>query len=532
MAEKMTDSKKFDLNDDSVVVIIGSGAGGGTMAHELATKGVKCVVLEAGKTLSLDDIENDEWAMFMKLSWLDKRYVGGTWHGLRTGPNLPAWIVKGLGGSTVHWAGVSMRFQPHEFKMLTTTGGIQGANVADWPVDYDEMKPWYDKAALKMGTTGDVTGMPHLPDSTDWKILKEGARRIGYSKLLAGPMSINSVERDGRPACQQIGFCMQGCKIGAKWSTLYSELPRAVATGNCEIRTDSMVLQIEHDKTGKVTGVIYADKDGKQQKQKARIVCVAGNSIESPRLLLNSASSMFKDGLANSSGQVGKNYMSHMTAGVYAQMPGKVHQNRGTQVAGIIRDEAHHDPKRGFGGGYSLEKLTLGLPFMSAFLVPGATGWGRKLSSTLEKYDQTGGVWICGEDMPQEINAVELHKTEKDQYGLPVTIVKKTDHINDVNMRNHAYEQMGKIYDALGATQVWNMPAFAASHNMGTNRMADKAKDGVTNKWGQTHDIKNLFVSDGSLFTTSASCNPTPTIVALVLRQADYIASEMGKGAI
>jgi choline dehydrogenase-like flavoprotein len=521
-----------DLNDDSVVVIVGSGAGGGTMANELAKQGIKSVVLEAGKTLSLDDIENDEWAMFMKISWLDKRYSKGGWHGAVNHPNLPAWIVKGLGGSTVHWAGVSLRYQPHEFKMKTTCGDIPGANMLDWPISYDDLKPYYDKAELKMGTTGDVTGMPHLPESTDWKVLKEGAKRIGYSKLTAGPMSINSVARDGRPACQQIGFCMQGCKIGAKWSTLYTELPQAVASGNCEIRTNCMVLKIEHDKSGKVTGVVYADKDGKQQRQKARVVCVAGNSIESPRLLLNSASSMFPDGLANSSGQVGKNYMCHMTGGVYAIMPGKVHQNRGTQVAGIVRDEAHHDPSRGFAAGYTLEKLTLGLGFLSAFLIPGPTGWGPKVSSTMEKYDQTSGVWICGEDLPQEQNSIRLHKEEKDQYGLPVAEVWKTDHPNDTNMRNHAYQQMGYIYDALGATKVFNLPAYPASHNMGTNRMSEKAKDGVVNKWGQTHDIKNLFISDGSVFTTSASCNPTLTIVALAIRQAEALGGMMKKGEI
>lgn len=523
---------KFDLNDDSVVVIVGSGAGGGTMAHELAEKGVKCVVLEAGKTLSLDDIENDEWGMFSKISWLDKRYSSGGWHGAVNHPNLPAWIVKGLGGSTVHWAGVSIRYQEHEFMMKTKSGGVAGANVLDWPVTLKEMSPWYDKAEMKMGITGPVTGMPHLPWSADFKVLAEGARRVGYSDITAGPMAINSQERDGRPACQQIGFCMQGCKIGAKWSTLYSELPRAVETGNCEIRTNCMVLQVEHDKSGKVSGVVYADKDGNQQRQKARVVCVAGNSIESPRLLLNSASSMFPDGLANSSGQVGRNYMTHMTAGVYAVMPGEVHMNRGTAVAGIVRDEARYDDSRGFVGGYTIEKLALGIGFLSAFLVPGPTGWGQKVSGALEKYKYMSGVWICGEDLPQEINAITLHGSEKDQYGLPVPVVAKTDHPNDTNMRNHSYAQMEKIYNSLGSTEIYNLPAYPASHNMGTNRMSEKASDGVVNKWGQSHDVKNLFVSDGSQFTTSASPNPTLTIVALAIRQADYLATQMKKGEL
>jgi choline dehydrogenase-like flavoprotein len=345
-------------------------------------------------------------------------------------------------------------------------------------------------------------------------------------------MAINSVERDGRPACQQIGFCMQGCAIGAKWDTMGTELPRAEGSGHCEVRTDAMALRIEHDTGGKVTGVVYADKDGNQHLQKARIVCVAGNSIESPRLLLNSASAMFPDGLANSSGQVGRNYMNHTTGGVYAVLPEKVHMFRGTSVAGIVGDEVYHDAARGFSGGYYLEFLSLGLPFMAAFLEPGNTGWGRSVARALEGYERMSGVWVLGEDLAQERNAITLHPTETDQYGLPVPVVSKTPHNNDYEMTAHMYETSAQIYEAVGATDVYELPAYPATHNMGTNRMhADPAK-GVVNAFGQAHDIDNLFVSDGSQFTSSAACNPTLTIVALAIRQAEYIAKEMSAGSI
>jgi choline dehydrogenase-like flavoprotein len=343
-------------------------------------------------------------------------------------------------------------------------------------------------------------------------------------------MSINSQPRDGRGACQQIGFCFQGCKSGAKWSTLISEIPKGEATGNLEVRPNSHVLKIEHDKSGKVTGVIYADKDGKQQLQAARVVCVAGNTIESPRLLLNSASSMFPDGLANSSGQVGKNYMRHMTASVYASFDKPVHMYRGTTMAGIVRDESRHDTSRGFVGGYEMETLSLGLPFMGAFLNPG--GWGRDFTAAMDLYDHTAGMWIVGEDMPQETNRVTLHATEKDQHGLPVPNVHFDDHANDVAMREHAFKQGSAIYQAVGAKKVNLTPPYPSTHNLGTNRMSEKARDGVLNKWGQTHDIANLFVSDGSQFTTGASENPTLTIVALAIRQADYIAKKMASNTI
>ncbi len=291
-----------------------------------------------------------------------------------------------------------------------------------------------------------------------------------------------------------------------------------------------MAIKINHDASGKVTGVVYADKDGKLQSQKARAVCVACNSIESPRLLLNSASGKFPDGLANSSGQVGKNYMRHTTGSVYAVFDRKVHFYRGTIMAGIIRDEARHDPSRGFAGGYELETLSLGLPFLAAFLDPGA--WGRGFTSALDSYDSMAGMWIVGEDMPQEKNAVKLHPTLKDEHGLPIADVWFSDHPNDVAMRSHAYGQGKALYEAVGATRTFPTPPYPSTHNLGTNRMSERAADGVVNKLGQSHDIGNLFVSDGSQFTTGGAENPTLTIVSLAIRQADSIAKLMSEGSI
>jgi choline dehydrogenase-like flavoprotein len=519
----------FDLNDSSVVVVVGSGAGGGTLSNELAQKGIKVVCLEAGGRHEMEDFQNDEWGSFSQISWLDKRTTSGTWRVAKDFSGLPAWIVKAVGGSTVHWAGASLRFQEHEFKVKTVYGDIPGANLLDWPITLAEMAPYYDKAENKMGTTR-THGIPGLPGNNNFKVLEAGAKRLGYKEVHTGNMSINSEPRDGRGACQQIGFCFQGCKSGAKWSTLIAEIPKGEATGNLEVRPNSQVLMIEHDEAGKVTGVVYADKDGKQQRQKARLVCVAGNTIESPRLLLNSNSAKFPNGLANSSGQVGKNYMRHMTASVYATFERPVHMYRGTTMAGIVQDEARNDPSRGFVGGYELETLSLGLPFMAAFLDPGA--WGRDFSAAMDAYDHMAGLWIVGEDMPQEKNAVTLHATEKDQYGMPVPNVHFDDHPNDIAMREHAWKQGSAIYEAVKATKTYKTPPYPSTHNLGTNRMSDNPRDGVVNKFGQTHDIANLFISDGSQFTTGAAENPTLTIVALAIRQADYIADQMAKNAI
>jgi len=516
-------SKKFDLNDE-VVVIIGSGAGGGTLGNELAQKGINVVILEAGKRHEINDFENDEWPMFSKISWLDKRTTSGTWRVAKDFPNLPAWIVKAVGGSTVHWAGASLRFQKHEYAPRTNYGEVKGANLIDWPITLEDMAPYYARAEDKMGVTG-TNNIPRLPGNNNYKVLAAGAKKMGYTKFHTGNMAINSQPRDGRGSCQQIGFCFQGCKSGAKWSTLYTEIPKGEKTGHLEVRSDAQALKIEHNAKGKVTGVLYGDSKGNRYFQKARVVCVAGNSIESPRLLLNSATTMFPNGLANSSGQVGKNYMRHMTGSVYAIYENPVHMFRGTTMAGIVQDESRHDPSRGFVGGYEMETLSLGVPFMAAFLDPGT--WGRDFSNAMDAYDNMAGMWLVGEDMPQESNCVTLHGSEKDQFGLPIPNVQFSDHENDLAMRNHGFKQAKALYESNGAKRVIYTPPYPSTHNLGTNRMSAKARDGVVNKWGQTHDISNLFVSDGSQFTSGAAENPTLTIVSLAIRQAEFIARSM-----
>ena len=520
---------KFDLNDSSVVVIIGSGAGGGTLANELAQKGISIVVLEAGKRIELTDFKNDENGMFGLFTWLDPRTTTGSSYVAKTSPDLPVWTCKLVGGTTVHWGACALRFQEHEFKTQTHYGAIPSANLLDWPIDLQDVAPYYDRAELKMGVTG-TNGIPRLPASNHGKVLFAGAKKLGYKKFQTTNMAINSVPRDGRAACQQTGFCVQGCTFGAKWSTLYTEIPRAESTGKAEVRPECQVLRIEHDASGKVTGVVYADRNGSLQRQKARIVAVAANSIESPRLLLNSSSSKFPQGLANSSGQVGKNYMRHMTSTVFAIFDKPVHMYRGTAQSGIVMDEAPNDPKRGFVGGYQMELLPQGLPSFAENIVPGA--WGRERASIIDSYANIAGVWLIGEDMPRETNRITLHPDRKDKFGMPIPNVHVDDHPNDLAMQKHALGQADALYTSIGAKKTVHRLPFPATHNMGTNRMSEKPQDGVVNRFGQAHDIPNLFVSDGSQFTSSSGENPTLTIVALAIRQAQYIAGQMSKNEI
>jgi len=504
-------SKQYALSDETVFVVIGSGAGGGTLANELARKGIDVVCLEAGKRLTFGDIEQDPAVMHERMSWLDTR------HG------IPVWLCKTVGGTTMRWAAVTPRLMEHEFRSLSTYGQLDGCSLIDCPLTLAELEPYYVKAEKKMGVTG-THGMPASFEHNNYQVMQAGGHKIGYREITSERMAINSAANDGRPACRQMGFCFSGCKLGAKWSTLYTEVPKAEATGHFELRTECMVLQIEHDETGQVSAVIYRDANGLQQRQKARGVAVAGNVVETTRLLRNSTSSLFPQGLGNSSDQLGRNYMRHMTSIVVAIMPGKVNMHKGSRQTGIILDEQYHKPGRGFAGGYIIEAAATD----PAGMIPFYTGWGEDAADFMEHYDQQACSFVTGEDPPQPGNRIELHPTETDENGLPVPMLNYEMHANTVAMQKHANQQTATIYESLGGdVRIKTEGAVIGCHNMGTARMSTKPADGVTNRWGQVHDIPNLFVSDGSLFSTSAAPNPTLTIVALAIRQADHIAARM-----
>ena len=506
-------AKTYDLSDDSVTVVVGSGAGGGTLSNELAQKGIDVVCLEAGGRLSLADIVNDPPAMHGKLTWLDKRL--GAPVGL---------LCKTVGGTTMRWTAIALRIQEHEFKALSTYGKLDDTTLIDWPLTLEELAPYYDKAEDKMGVTG-THGIPPSFETNNYKVLKAGGKRVGYKEITSERTAINSVARDGRPACQQIGFCVSGCAIGAKWSTLYTEIPKAEQTDHFELRTGAMVLKINHDDSGKVTSVVYVDSDGNRQEQKARAVCVAGNVVETTRLLHNSSSGMFPDGLGNTSGHLGRNYMRHMTHISYAIMPKPVNFHRGTRISGLIMDERHNKPERGFAGGYFIETGAADPYSVSAMI----NGWGEETGDFMDNYTNLAGVFITGEDPPEARNRIRFHDTEKDGYGLPVPILDYKMHPNTVAMREHSIEKSRDIFESLGARRFIATGGGAGCHNMGVARMSENPDDGVTNRWGRVHDIPNLFVSDGSVFSSSGAGNPTLTIVSLAIRQADHIAESMAK---
>jgi choline dehydrogenase-like flavoprotein len=519
----------IDFKDGNAVVIIGSGAGGGTLAHELTSRGIKVVLLEAGKRQSPETFSQVPGEAFGQLTWLDARTQSGTWGVARDFPSLPVWHCKTVGGTTVHWTASTPRLQPWELRAKTVYGNPAGTSLVDWPMAYEELLKYYLIAEKRLGVTR-RNGIPGLPASNNFRVMYAGAKKLGYKQVHTGHMAINSQARDGRGFCIQQGFCVQGCKMAAKWSTLYTEIPRAESTGNLDLRIEATATHVEHDSSGRVNGVVYRDAQGREQRQSARMVCVAGNAIETARLLLLSSSAKFPQGLANSNDQVGRNYCHHITGFVWGIFDKPVNLWRGATLAGVVEDEVVNDPKRGFAGGYRMELLGLDLPTFCQVGLP--YGWGRDFASIVETYRNIAGMFINGEDMPRSENRITLNPKVKDAFGLPVANVHVDEHANDQAMRKHAQGQMTKMYEVGGAKRVVPGPTPPATHNMCTARMSADPRDGVCNGWGQTHEIKNLFISDGSALSTPGGANPTLTIVALALRQAEYIGQQMKARAI
>ena len=515
-------AKIFNKNDESVVVVIGSGAGGATISSELTAAGVDVVCLEAG--VPVDSFVTDAAKMFGKLTWFDRRIGSGDLI-----PDFPVWTGKNVGGTTLHWTAATPRLPEHQFTPSEYFGDLDNCSTQDWPIPYNEAEHFYDIAELKMGVSG-THGWPKLPPNNNFKVMEAGAKKIGLNQIEMGNMAINSMVRDNRPSCQQLGFCISGCAVNAKWTAANTPLAQAQQTDHFELRTESFVLRIEHDERGRANEVVYMDKDGNLQRQKARIVCLAANSIDSPRILLNSESSRFPSGLANNSGHVGLHYVKHIYSVVNAIMPGKVNYHRGTQNSGIIHDFVQSDASRGYVGGFKLELVAFDPTALVNLARPGA--WGKDYAEEIGKYAYLAGMLLNGEDPSQESNKISLHPTEKDQYGMPVPIVHYVDHPNTVALRNFANDKARELYESLGADTVMVGPPPPATHNMGTCRISNNIDDGVCDPWGRTFDVPNLFISDGSQFSSSGTSNPTLTIVMLALRQADYLKEQLIRRSI
>jgi choline dehydrogenase-like flavoprotein len=527
-------------------VIVGSGAAGGVLAKELAANGFSVVVLEQGPWRQPADFHHDELGV-----WLLGELTGSPRdfpQTFRQAPEEtataqplpgPLLYARGVGGSSVHFTANFWRFHPVDFRERTRWGSIEGTRFDDWPISYEELEPYYTKVDWEVGVSG-VPGpfdpprsrpypVPPLPVKSSGVLLSRGARKLGLHPQPA-PMAILSEAHDGRLPCHHCGFCMgYGCEFGAKSSTLVSMIPKAVATGHCEVRPGSTVHRVETDAKGRATGVLYWDAQGREQKQAAHAVVLSANGAETARLLLMSASSRFPDGLANSSGMVGKCLMWNGNTSAWGTFSEPLNEYKSVEVTRIVHDFYDADPGRGFYGGGGFDgRFSFGPIFYAMLaLPPDVPRWGADFKQFLhDSFTRTMEVACHSTSLPVESNSITLDPLLKDKWGRPALRVTYRDHADDLKMMQFLQDRALEVLHAAGATRAWGTPVVPqniGAHLLGTCRMGLDPSSSVVNADHRTHDVPNLFICDGSSFVTSGRGQPTMTIQALAFRAADRI---------
>jgi choline dehydrogenase-like flavoprotein len=517
-----TPMRRFRENDEVDYVIVGVGAAGGVLLQRLARAGFHVVGLEAGPFWDSErDWVSDE-AGSHKLYWENLRITGGD-NPLVLGSNNSG---RGVGGSTVHWAAFTPRFHPSDFRVYSEDGV-----AVDWPLTYEELKPYYELMELELPVAGPAYfpwGDPHgyafapHPMGGIGNVLIRGCSKLGIRVSAGGPVGILQGSRNDRPHCIYRGFCIQGCKVGAKASTLITHVPDAIAHG-AEIRSNSMVSRVDLGRDRRVSGVTYLDSEGREHFQKAKAIVLCGYSIETPRLLLNSACPGFENGLANSSGTVGRYLMAQAGNVVLGYFDELIRMYKAPPAHALTEEFYETDPKRGFARGFAIQ--TIGpLPIAFAKQMMSAQGaWGWGLRRIMMDYNHWAALGLLGEILPHKDNRVEL-ADETDEFGIPVAKVSFSLHDNDKKLIEFGKNKVMEVMKAAGAREVVQEARYA--HLVGAARMGSDPTASVVDKYGRSHDISNLFICDGSIMPTQGSANPGLTVQVLAARTADYLISQ------
>jgi choline dehydrogenase-like flavoprotein len=503
-------------------VIVGVGAAGGVLAQRLSKAGFSVVGLESGPFWDTErDWVSDETGSY-NLYWNDLRITGGE-NPLVFGENNSG---HGVGGGSVHWAAFTPRLHPSDFTVHTDTG-----LGADWPISYWDLKPYYEQLEREMPVSGPPYypwGDPHgyiygpHPMGGVGDTLIDGCTKLGIRVSIGGPVAINTGAHANRPHCIYRGFCIQGCKVGAKASTLVTHVPDAIKHGT-EIRDHCMVGRINMGADGTVSGVTYFDRDKREVEQKAKVVIVCGYAIETPRLLLNSACPGFEQGLANSSGTVGKYLMAQIGNVVIGRFPNLVRMYKAPPAHALTEEFYETDPARDFVRGFAVQTVGPEPVAFAKQLMTSKGVWGWGMRREMMDYNHYSAFGVLGEILPWEDNRVTLAE-DRDQFGLPVAKITFALHDNDKKLAAFGRKKTEEIMWAAGADEVAQEARYA--HLVGAARMGADPRTSVVDKFGQSHDIPNLFICDGSILPTQGSANPGLTIQALAARTADYLISE------
>ena len=548
---------EYALDEPVDFVVVGSGSAGGIIAKELSENGFSVVVLEQGPFREAKDFTHDEFDVLIN----DGLTGGPTRDNVQTfrddenkvaevGVRKPASYYEGVGGASVHYTGNFWRLRESDFKERSLFGGIEGTNFSDWPISYEELEPYYTKVDWEIGVSG-APGpfdsfrskpypMPPMPVKSSGVLLEKGAKSIGFHAQPA-PLAILSKPHNGRPACIHCGYCMGfGCEVGAKSSSLSAMIPKAMATGNCEIRANSVVFNLETNASGRLSEVQYLDADGRQRGQKARAVVLSANGAETSRLLLLSASDRHPDGLANSSGFVGRNLMFNSHAQVQAVFEHPLNDYKGVQVTRIVHDLYEADPKRGFygGGGFDARPFLGATPIGYALRLqnPDKPSWGAGFKDRLaHNFTRQMSILVNATSLPMDRNNITLDPTHKDKYGRPALRLTYKDHDDDLAIANFMRGYAEQMAEGAGALEYWSPEVShqtGGSHLLGTCRMGNDPETSVVDRYHRSHDVPNLFICDGSSMVSSGRGQPTMTIMALAFRAAEHIARAAGNGEV
>lgn len=524
------------------VVIVGAGAGGGVVAKELAVAGLSVVLLERGPWANFEGHDHDEITSqrtpmlgnaFGPDDLRHRRVVreGDAWRTVvpsEWGYNNNAACV---GSGTLSYGAMAWRFMEQDFRMRTTYGAVPGSTLEDWPLSYQDLEPFYEKAEWELGVAGDASAnpfaaprrkalpMPPHPLNTEAVLLSKAAQKLGLHPFPI-PMLRNSVPYGGRPACIHCRFCCgYACEVNAKAGTQNTVIPVALATGHCEVRTGCMVSEVQVDERGRATGVTYFDAEGHGRTQTADVVVLACSATETPRLLLNSRSRLFPTGAGNRSDWVGRNLQGHAYSGALGILDEDVYDDMEAGATLAICDFNHGNP--GIIGGGLLANEFLRPPYQFATTrPPGEPSWGKAHKDFQRRnFKRTMKVVGPVQELPVFESRVEVDPIVKDAWGIPVARISGHRHPEDLKGGAFLAQQAERWLKAAGASRTWlNLPGSGVSggqHQAGTCRMGNDPKVSVTNRFGQVHDIDNLFIADGSLNVTNGGFNPALTIMAL-----------------
>ncbi len=508
---------RYADGDEVDLVIVGAGAGGSVLAQRLARRGWRIVILESGPFWDPDrDWVSDE-AGAHKLYWTAQRVIGGE-DPVELGKNNSG---HGVGGSMVHYAGYTPRFHPSDFETRTRDGV-----GADWPISYEDLRPHYERVEAELPVAGqdwpwgDPHRYPHAPHPLGGgaQRARRGARAAGI-EMRIGPVAIPNGTFGNRPHCIYRGFCLQGCKVNAKASPLVTHLPDAIDRG-VEVRADSHAIRIETE-GDRATGVAYV-RDGETRLQRAALVAVAGYSIETPRLLLNSAGGAFPEGIGNGADQVGR-YVMVQGAPQVAGRFGETMRMYKAPPPEISSEQFYEtDRSRGFARGFSIQ--TVGpLPIAWAEHVLADGHWGAALREYMRDYNHWSTLGVLNELLPLPENRVTL-ADENDAHGVPVARMDYAQCRNDRDNIAYSKRVLERIWEAAGAQDTLTIDRYA--HLVGGCRMGTDPDESVIDSDHRIWGTRNVLVADGSVMPTQGSANPALTIMALASRLAERLAGK------